>query len=162
MVWFDNKRVGSTTQVVYDFSNSAIALRRQFGAGFTIGRILDLQLAFEALHGRFGADVVTLLRAFGQQVSYSDAAFRYLLHPTTLLIPPGPLALPLRSVNWHRFWLSRLGMCLIYVPIFSVVAFTWEGGEVLMRHRARIAERTSPLTYPYTSLCLHANSLLHM
>ncbi|CBJ28809.1 expressed unknown protein [Ectocarpus siliculosus] len=67
-----------STKVVYDFSNSAIALRRQFGAGFTIGRILDLQLAFEALHGRFGADVVTVLRAFGQQVSYSDAAFRAL------------------------------------------------------------------------------------
>ncbi|CAM9940420.1 unnamed protein product, partial [Ectocarpus sp. 8 AP-2014] len=68
----------STTQVVCDFSNSAIALRRQFGTRFTIGRILDLQLAFESLHGRFGADVVTVLRPFGQQVSYSDAAFRAL------------------------------------------------------------------------------------
>ncbi|CAN0118413.1 unnamed protein product [Ectocarpus fasciculatus] len=67
-----------STKVVYDFSNSAIALRRQFGAGFTIGRIMDLQLAFEALHGRFGADVVTVLRAFGQQVSYNDAVFRSL------------------------------------------------------------------------------------
>ncbi|CAM9303322.1 unnamed protein product [Ectocarpus sp. 13 AM-2016] len=65
-------------QVVYDFSNSAIALRRQFGAGFTIGRILDLQLAFEALHGRFGADVVTVLRAFGQPALYNDSVVRAL------------------------------------------------------------------------------------
>ncbi|CAN0377474.1 unnamed protein product [Ectocarpus sp. 12 AP-2014] len=67
-----------STKVVYDFSNSAIALGRQFGAGFTIGRILDLQLAFEALHGRFRADIVTVLRAFGQPASYNDAVVRAL------------------------------------------------------------------------------------
>lgn len=65
-----------TKQVVYDFSNSAIALRRYFGEIFVIRQVLDLQLAYEALDGRVGADVVSVLRAFGQQVSYSDAAHR--------------------------------------------------------------------------------------
>lgn len=67
---------GTTKQVVYDFSNSAIALRRLFGPGFAFCQVLDLQLAFEALHGHVGTDAVSVLRAFGQQVSYSDVALR--------------------------------------------------------------------------------------
>lgn len=66
-------------QVVYDFNNSAIALRRQFGhKSFAIRQVLDLQLAFEALIGRVGADVASGLNALGQRpASFRDAASRY-------------------------------------------------------------------------------------
>ena len=64
-------------QVVCDFSNSAIALRRYFGAGFTIRRILDLQLAFEVLYGHVVVDdAASILWAFGSQASQGDAACR--------------------------------------------------------------------------------------
>lgn len=67
-------------QVVYDLNNSAISLLRLFGAPFNIRQVLDLQLAFEALDGDFGADAVTI---FGQRSSHGDAACRCLLLSTT-------------------------------------------------------------------------------
>lgn len=76
----------TSMQVVHDFNNSAIALRRYFGAGFTIHQVLDLQLAFEAVHGRIGADAVAVMRAFGQDASYSDASCRYHLLPLPFLL----------------------------------------------------------------------------
>lgn len=68
--------VHALLQVVHDFNNSAIALRRHFGAECAIHQILDLELAFEAVHGRISADAISVMRAFGQGSSYSDAASR--------------------------------------------------------------------------------------
>eukprot|EP00752_Nemacystus_decipiens_P003801 g3497.t1 len=65
-----------TTKIVHGFNNSAMALRRCFGAGFAIRQVLDLQLAFEAVFGRISADAVSVMRAFGVDASYSDAASR--------------------------------------------------------------------------------------
>lgn len=73
-------------QVVHDFNHSAIALRRYFGAEFAINQILDLQLAFEAVHGRVGADAVSVMRAFGSDASCSDAASRCHLLPSPVLV----------------------------------------------------------------------------
>lgn len=64
-------------QAVFDFSNSAIALRRHFGEGLTIRQTLDLQLAFEALHGSFRADILSVLNALGKHETHADAAVRY-------------------------------------------------------------------------------------
>lgn len=51
-------------QVVHDFNNGAVALRRLFGPAFKIGRILDTQLALEVLHGDVHTDLDAVLKAF--------------------------------------------------------------------------------------------------
>lgn len=63
-------------QAVFDFSNSAIALRRHFGEGLTIRQTLDLQLAFEALHGSFRADILSVLNALEKHETHADAAVK--------------------------------------------------------------------------------------
>lgn len=73
-------------QVVHDFNNSAIALRRYFGAEFVIRQVLDLQLVYEAVCGRVGADAASVMRAFGQDASYSDAASRCNLLPLSFFV----------------------------------------------------------------------------
>eukprot|EP00903_Cladosiphon_okamuranus_P017504 g16123.t1 len=50
----------------------AAVLRRRF----YIHQVLDLQLAFEDVHGRIGVDAVEVMRAFGREALYGDAASR--------------------------------------------------------------------------------------
>ncbi|CAM9105391.1 unnamed protein product, partial [Scytosiphon promiscuus] len=75
-----------TTKVVYDFSDSAIALGRHFHHKlFAIRHVLDLQLAFEVLSGRYGADITSVLKGLGQRAaSYSDAASRSFAYDETV------------------------------------------------------------------------------
>ena len=52
------------SQVVHDFTNGAKALRRHFGTDLRIERILDTQLAFEAVLGDSSADLDSVLFVF--------------------------------------------------------------------------------------------------
>ena len=51
-------------QVVHDFNNWAVALRRHFGSDLEIGCVLDTQLALEVLRGDVHTDLDSVLKAF--------------------------------------------------------------------------------------------------
>lgn len=62
---------------MFDFSNSAVALRRHFGEGLEIRQTLDLQLAAEALHGSFRPGTLSVLEALGKHEIHASATLRY-------------------------------------------------------------------------------------
>ena len=126
-------------QVVHDFNNSAIALRLHFGAGFAIHQVLDLQLVFEAVHGRIGADAASVMRAFGQDTSYSDAASRCHLLPSLFLASCRHVGTTAAATSIFFYCLVAITVVVVVVvaatSIAAAAAF-WRGVPVGMLHRS--------------------------
>ena len=67
----------SAVQVVHDFTDSAIALKRHFGDAVKIGRAFDTQFALEVLQGNIRGTVGSAIKAFtGEHDLFSDVAYR--------------------------------------------------------------------------------------
>lgn len=124
-------------QVVHDFNNGAVALRRLFGPAFKIGRILDTQLALEVLHGDVHTDLDAVLKAFaGDHDSVCDGPHRC------------------RGIRqrtpYTRYWYAIIHnfpyVCMLYFRLLLVVS---RGSSA---HKYSVFLKSS--TYNITNICM--------